>query len=216
MISITLIIVVITVIISIIGFKNSQVIDSLIFYPPAVSQNKQYYRFITCGFIHADWIHLLFNMFSFYSFSQNLVEPKFILYFNDYGRAVYLIMYLMALVISLLPTYLKNKDNIQYRSLGASGAVSAVIFAGIIFAPDMWLSVYFIPVPGFVFGILFLVISAYFDKRGGGNINHSAHMWGALFGIVFVVIAAKLYVNVDLLSDFIEGIKNFRYKSNPG
>ncbi len=212
MISITLVIVVVTVIVSIIGFRNSQVIDNLIFYPPAVTQKKQYYRFISCGFIHADVFHLLFNMYSFYSFSQNLVEPKFILYFNDYGRAVYLIMYLMALVISLLPTYLKNKDNIQYRSLGASGAVSAVIFAGIIFAPGMWLSVYFLPVPGFVFGILFLVISAYLDKRGGGNINHSAHMWGALFGIVFVIIAAKLYVDVDLLSDFINGIKNFRYK----
>src|SRR5687768_2666538 len=107
MISITLLIVVVTGIVSVIGFMNSQVMDNLIFYPPAVTQKNQYYRFITCGFIHADVFHLLFNMFSFYSFSENLVEPKFILYFNSYGPAVYLIMYLMALVISLLPTYVK-------------------------------------------------------------------------------------------------------------
>ncbi len=207
MISITLIITVVTVIISIIGFRNDHVIENLIFYPPAVTEKNQYYRFITSGFIHADLFHLIFNMFSFYSFSNGLVEPKFIFYFGDYGRALYLIMYLMALVVSLLPTYLKNKDNTSYRSLGASGAVSAVIFTGIIISPGMSLLVYFIPMPGFVFGILFLIISAYLDKRGGTNINHSAHMWGALFGVIFIIVATKLYANVDIWTDFVDQIK---------
>ncbi|MBA2563231.1 MAG: rhomboid family intramembrane serine protease, partial [Chitinophagaceae bacterium] len=129
MISITLIIVVVTVIVSIIGFRNSQVIDNLIFDPPAVTQKNQYYRFITCGFIHADIGHLFFNMFSFYLFSNALVEPAFIAYFGDYGRAALLIMYLLALIVSLLPTYAKHKNNPHYKSLGASGAVSAVVFA---------------------------------------------------------------------------------------
>ncbi|MEO6330082.1 MAG: rhomboid family intramembrane serine protease [Ginsengibacter sp.] len=214
MISITLIITVVTVIISLISLGNNQVTETFIFYPPAVTEKKQYYRFITYGFIHADLFHLIFNMYSFYSFSNGLVEPKFISYFGDYGRAAYLIMYLMALVISLLPTYFKNKDNTRYTSLGASGAVSAVIFAGIIIWPTMPLYVYFIPIPipGFVVGILFLVISAYLDKRGGGNINHSAHMWGALFGAAFIIISAKLYASVDLLTDFVEAIKIYMTK----
>src|SRR5450759_4879225 len=99
MISITLIIIISTVIVSVIAFNNSQVMDNLIFYPPSVSEKKQYYRFITCGFIHADIGHLAFNMISFYLFSNGLVEPKFIELFGDYGRAMLLIMYVLALIV---------------------------------------------------------------------------------------------------------------------
>src|SRR6476660_925524 len=135
MISITLIIIISTVLVSIIAFNNQQVMDNLIFYPPAVTEKKQYYRFITCGFIHADVAHLAFNMISFYLFSSALVEPAFIGYFGDYGRAALLIMYVLALIVCLLPTYFKNAHNENYRSLGASGAVSAVVFAGIMISP---------------------------------------------------------------------------------
>src|ERR1035437_6817429 len=93
MISITLIIIISTVIVSLIAFKNQQVMDNLIFYPPAISEKNQYYRFITCGFIHADVGHLAFNMISFYLFSNGLVEPAFIQFFGDYGRAMLLLMY---------------------------------------------------------------------------------------------------------------------------
>ena len=212
MISITLIIIVVTVIVSIIGFNNSQVISNLIFYPPAVTEKKQYYRFITCGFIHADIGHLAFNMISFYLFANGLVEPKFIEYFGDYGRAALLIMYVMALIVSLLPTYAKNKMNTEYRSLGASGAVSAVVFAGIMISPLSQLGFFIIPpiIPGFIFGPLYLVLSAYLEKRGGDNINHSAHIWGAVFGVIFIIVATKLYAkDVDIWTDFIDSIKYY-------
>lgn len=211
MISITLIIVVVTVIVSLIGFRNSEVIDNFIFYPPDVTEKNQYYRFITCGFIHADIGHLAFNMISFYLFSNALVEPAFTSYFGDYGRAALLIMYLLALIVSLLPTYAKNKMNTQYRSLGASGAVSAVVFAGIMISPLSQLGFFIIPpiIPGFIFGPLYLVLSAYLDKRGGGNINHSAHIWGALFGVAFLIIATRLYSNVDIWTDFVDQVKYY-------
>ena len=211
MISITLIIIITTVIVSLIAFNNQQVMDNLIFYPSAVSEKNQYYRFITCGFIHADIAHLAFNMISFYLFSNALVEPAFIQYFGDYGRAVLLLMYVMALIVCLLPTYWKNKNNENYRSLGASGAVSAVIFAGIIIAPQLQMGFFIIPpvIPGFIFGPLYLICSFYLDKRGGGNINHSAHIWGALFGVVFIIIATKFYSQYDVWTNFVEQIKQY-------
>ncbi len=211
MISITLTIVIVTVIVSFIGFRNSQVIDTLIFDPPAVTQKKQYHRFITCGFIHADIAHLAFNMISFYLFSHGLVEPAFIEYFGDYGRAALLIMYVLALIVSLLPTYAKHKNNTHYKSLGASGAVSAVVFAGIMISPLSQLGFFIIPpvIPGFVFGPLYLILSAYLEKRGGDNINHSAHIWGALFGVIFIVIVTRFYSNVDVWADFVDQIKYY-------
>ncbi|MEP6616506.1 MAG: rhomboid family intramembrane serine protease [Ginsengibacter sp.] len=219
MISITLVIIITTVAVSFIAFNNQQVMDNLIFYPPAVTEKNQYYRFITCGFIHADITHLAFNMISFYLFSSALVEPAFIGYFGDYGRAALLIMYLLALIVSLLPTYLKNKTNENYRSLGASGAVSAVVFAGILISPLSQLGFFIIPpiIPGFIFGPLYLILSAYLERRGGDNINHSAHIWGALFGVAFLIIATRVYSNIDIWSVFVEQVQYyFKTKFNIG
>ncbi len=209
MISITLTIIIATVIVSLIAFNNEKVMDTFIFYPPAVTDKKQYYRFITSGFIHADMAHLIFNMISFYFFSQALVEPKFIEFFGDYGRALLMVMYLLALIVSLLPTYLKNKNNTKYRSLGASGAVSAVIFAGLMISPLSQIGFFIIPpiIPGFIFGPLYLICSAYLERKGGDNINHSAHIWGALFGVAFIIIATKLYSDYDVWTNFVEDIK---------
>jgi membrane associated rhomboid family serine protease len=211
MLSITLIIIVSTVIVSVIGFKNQQVIDNLIFNPVAVSEKNQYYRFITCGFIHADVAHLAFNMISFYFFSQAIVEPKFIEFFGDYGRTFLLIMYVAALIVSIIPTYFKHRANDNYRSLGASGAVSAVVFAGLMISPLSQIGFFIIPpvIPGFIFGPLYLICSAYLEKRGGDNINHSAHIWGALFGVVFIIVAAKLYSNHDVWTNFVQDVQYY-------
>ncbi len=210
MLSITLILILTTVVISIAAFNNEKIKNDLIFYPPAVTFNKQYYRFFTCGFIHADYIHLIFNMLSFYFFG-GMVEDRFAEIFGQGGRMVYLLMYLSALVVSILPTYFKNKDNYHYMSLGASGAVSAVIFAGVMFAPYMEIGLLIIPflkIPGFIFGPLFLFISAYLDRKGGSNINHSAHIWGALYGVSFVIIAGLL-VQYNAIDMFIRGIQYY-------
>lgn len=214
MISITLLIIIATVVVSIIGFRNPQAIDNLIFNPPAVAEKNQYYRFITCGFIHADWGHLIFNMYAFFLFGEGQrkdgLEHIFLSVFGDKGKLLYLLMYILALVACLLPTYNKNKTNHHYNSLGASGAVSAVVFAYILFDPLRGMGLIFIPVfiPGFLFGILYLIISYLLDLKGGSNINHSAHIWGALFGIIFVIIACKLFSTYPVLENFTEAVKN--------
>ena len=204
---ITTIIIIITALISIGGFSNQKIIDDLIFYPPAISQRNQWYRFITCGLIHADVGHLIFNMLSLYLFGR-FVEEKFIEIFAQNGKLIYLLMYVTSLVVCLLPTYFKNKDNYQYRSLGASGAVSAVVFAGLMIAPYVQVGFFLIPpiIPGFIFGPLYLLITAWLDKRGGGNINHSAHLWGALYGLLFIIVAGRM-VCYDAIEEFKTGVQ---------
>lgn len=204
---ITTIIIIITVLVSIGGFSNPKIIDDLIFYPPAVSKHNQWYRFFTCGLIHADVGHLIFNMLSLYLFGK-FVEDKFIEIFPDNGKWLYLLMYITSLLICLLPTYFKNRENYSYKSLGASGAVSAVVFAGLMIAPYVEVGFFLIPpiIPGFIFGPLYLLITAWLDKKGGGNINHSAHLWGALYGILFIIVAGRM-VGYDAVQEFINGVK---------
>ncbi|MBS1610550.1 MAG: rhomboid family intramembrane serine protease [Bacteroidetes bacterium] len=212
--SISLIIIIITCIVSISAFSNQKIIEDLIFYPPAVSQHKQWYRFFSCGLIHADWAHLFFNMYVLYMFGMGQrksgVEYIFKDVFDSKGSFLYLVMYIAALAVCLIPTYNKNKDNYSYRSLGASGAVSAVVFAYMLFNPMQGMGLLFLPIyiPGFLFGIIYLAVSSWLDKRGGGNINHSAHIWGAIFGIVFVIFACYIFSGYPVLQNFIEQIKN--------
>jgi membrane associated rhomboid family serine protease len=207
--SITLIIIIITCIVSIGGFSNQRIIEDLIFYPPAVTNRKQWYRFFSCGLIHADVGHLFFNMLSLFLFGR-YVEAGFNELFGDTGKWFYLIMYVSALMISLLPTFSRNKDNYQYRSLGASGAVSAVTFAGLMLAPTIGIYMYFIPIPipGFIFAPLYLIISAYMGKRGRDNINHSAHIWGAIYGLAFVIVACRT-IDYPIVQQTIDEIKYY-------
>lgn len=211
-ISITLIIIVVTCIVSFIAFSNEKLFDDLIFYPPAITYQKQFYRFFTCGFIHANYGHLLFNMYSLYAFGE-YVESLFHEAFGPSGKWLYLLMYLSSLYFCLLPTYLKNKDNENYRSLGASGAVSAVVFAFIFLEPMRRIGIVFLPsswmLPGFIFGGIYLVISSYLDKRGGGNINHSAHIWGALYGVSFLVVTGSLLARYNLFSAFLRQVQSY-------
>jgi membrane associated rhomboid family serine protease len=209
-ISITIIIIVITCIVSFAAFNNDKLFDELIFYPPAIANQNQYYRFFTCGFIHANYAHLFFNMYSFYIFGE-YVESQFADVFGPSGKWLYLLMYISSLFFCLLPTYKKNKDNYNYRSLGASGAVSAVVFAFIFLEPLRRIGIIFIPVmiPGFIFGLLYLVISSVFDKKGGGNINHSAHIWGALYGISFLIVTGSFLARYHLLNSFIRQVESY-------
>ncbi len=211
--SITIIIIIITSLISFSAFSNERLMDSLIFYPPAIHKNNQWYRFFSNGLLHADLTHLLFNMFALFIFGR-VVESQFGQIFGNLGNLMYLAMYVLSLGACLIPTYNKNKDNYHYRSLGASGAVSAVIFASILLNPLMGMGLLFIPVyiAGFLFGFIYLAVSSWLDKKGGDNINHSAHIFGALFGIAFLIIACRLFSDYPVLSNFIEQIRNM----NPG
>lgn len=206
--TITIIIIIITTLVSLAAFNSEKIMNDLIFYPPAVANQRQWYRFFTCGFIHADFPHLIFNMLSLYLFGK-FVEEKFIEIFAEKGKILYLVMYVLALAVSVMPTYAKNKDNYNYRSLGASGAVSAVVFAGLMIAPYVEVGLFFIPpiIPGFVFAPLYLVFSYYLERKGGDNINHSAHIWGALFGVAFIIVVGKFVANYNAITEFINGVK---------
>ena len=208
--TITLSIVILTCLVSFSAMGNSRLVNDLIFYPPAITKRNQWYRFFSCGLIHADFGHLLFNMLSLYLFGQ-FVEERFVEIFASQGKLFYLLLYAGALPVSLLPTYLRHKDDYHYRSLGASGAVSAVVFAGLMIAPYVEVGFFFIPpiIPGFVFGPLYLIVSAYLDKRGGGQINHSAHIWGALFGLAFIIIVGKWFADYDAISACLDGIQAY-------
>ncbi len=209
MITITLSIVLLTAVISFTAFSNEKVMDDLIFYPPAITNRNQWYRFITCGFIHADIMHLAFNMYSFYLFGD-MVEKAFGILFGESGKIIYVLLYVSALIVSVLPTYINHQNDYHYRSLGASGAVSAIIFAGIFLYPTMGMGIFPIPfhIPGFVFGPLFLGISYYLANKGQGNINHSAHIWGAIYGIVFLIITSTFLSKINLIENFYNEIIN--------
>ena len=196
MFNITLSIVIITSIISLAGFRNGKVVDELIFWPPAISKKHQYYRFITCGLIHADYIHLIFNMVTLYFFGTYMEAH----YQGDLGlqKYYYLALYIGALIVSNIPTYIKHYNDSDYRSLGASGAVSAVLFSFILLGPWQQIIVLVFPVPAIIYGGLFLFYSAYMSRKGGDHVNHDAHFYGALFGVIFTIAVRPDVVNIFL------------------
>lgn len=195
--------------VSLFAFNSPKVREDLIFYPSAITQRNQYYRFITYGFIHADLAHLFFNMYAFYLFG-GVCEDSFDAIFGNYGKIFYLLMYFLSLIVCVIPDFMKYHGNPNYRSLGASGAVSAVVFAYILFRPLQGIGLLFIPIfiPGFLFGILFIIISYFLGRKGGTSVNHSAHIWGAIFGVVFLILFSQLFSTYPLLDNFINSVKN--------
>lgn len=203
--SITLVLVLITGAISLFAFNNEKLKNDLMFYPPSINRG-QVYRFITHGFIHADAFHLIFNLIAFYSFGES-VERIFSLdpVFGGAGRIFYVVLYFTALIIASLPDYIKHRTDYYFRSLGASGAVSAVIFASILFNPNGGVGFAFIPginIPGYIFGAIYIVVSTIMAKRGGDNIGHTAHLTGAVYGLIFTYITTKIFTDIDILDLF--------------
>lgn len=211
MFSVTTLILAITCIVSFVSFSNQKLMDDLVFYPPAITKDHQWYRFITCGFIHADFMHLAFNMYSFYMFS-NAIEDAFNQIYGKAGVFMYAFLYVSTLVVCLLPTYFKNKNNYYYKSLGASGAVSAIVFAFIFLAPLQGIGLIIVPglsAPAFIFGFIYLGISAYLAKKGGSFINHSAHLWGAIYGIVFLIVTTIAFTDFNALKNFTSQVTSY-------
>ena len=210
--TITLAIIIFTCLVSISAFSNAKLMDDLIFYAPAIAKRRQYYRFLSHGFLHADYLHLAFNMIALYSFGRAVETTLFSseCVFGSKGKLFYILLYIGGLVVASIPDYLRHKDNYNYRSLGASGAVSSVIFAAIALLPQLPIRFFFIPIdiPGYIFGLLYLAVSAYLDKRGGGNINHSAHFWGAAFGLLFTFVCGYLFGSMNMLDNFMRQVQS--------
>ena len=191
---VTLVLIAITVLVSWQAFEKPQLLGRLILWPPAVDRRRQYDRLLTHGFIHADWQHLLFNMITLFFFGGT-IERAFAPYIGPVG---FLLFYLSAILVAILPTYLRHRHDPNYRSLGASGAVSALLFASILINPWSLLLVFFIPMPAIVFGVCYIGYSIWMDKRGGDNINHSAHLWGAGYGVLFTAMMEPRIIGVFL------------------
>jgi len=196
----------ITVLISMYSFNNAAMLKRFMMNPYQISSRKQYYRFLTSGFIHRDHVHLLMNMITLYFFG-GIIETIFKQIFGDLGGVYFVLLYLMAIVVSDLPTYLKNRNNPGYNSLGASGGVSAVVFAMIILLPLEKICLYFaLCIPGFILGPLYIIFSYYQGRKANDGINHDAHLYGALFGLLFCIV---LYP--QSLPSFIHQVMSWRY-----
>ena len=197
---VNLLLIAITVIVSWMAFKNRALADRLILWPPAVDRNRQYDRLITYGFIHADLSHLAFNMITLFFFG-GFIEQVMLQLSGSY--LTYPAFYLGALLVSILPSYLKNQKNSNYLSLGASGAVSAVLFAFILIKPWSIILVLFIPAPAIIYAVFYVGYSLWMDRRGGDRINHSAHLAGAAFGVLFM-----LAMQPSIFSHFLRELSN--------
>jgi membrane associated rhomboid family serine protease len=177
----TFIIIAITALVSIAAFSNDALFNRLILWPRRMDKPAEYYRLLTSGFIHADWNHLIFNMFALYVFG-GLVEGLI--------GGLFIVLYLTGIVIASLPSFLKNRNNGSFRSLGASGGVAAVVFFNIYFDPWNRIFIFFIPIgiPSVLFAAGYLLYSVIMSRRGRGTINHDAHLWGSLYGLFFAFL----------------------------
>jgi membrane associated rhomboid family serine protease len=182
--SITLVIIAVTALVSWLALSNERLMQALILWPPAVTRGHQYHRFLGYGLVHADFMHLLFNMVTLFFFGRAM-EGFYAQYLGPLGM---LWFYASALVVSALPSYLQHRQDPNYATLGASGAVSAVLFAFILLQPWTTIYVYVIPVPAIIYAVLYTGYSIYMNQRKGDRVNHSAHLAGAAYGVLFTVL----------------------------
>ena len=204
----TYLIIAFTAIVSILSFRNSAYFSKLQFNAYQIYHRKEWYRLISHGFLHANWTHLIVNMLVLFIFGpvvENLFKQ------HGFGGSVrlspliFLLFYLLAIVLSSLLSLFKQRNNAWYNSVGASGAVSAIIFSYIFFNPWKKLYIYgILPVPGIILGVVYLIYSQYMSKRNVDNINHDAHFIGAVFGFLFPVI-----MDYSLMGNFIRDLVRF-------
>ena len=198
---ITILIIIVTAVVSILCFSRQDTLRKLLFNAYDVWHHGRWFRMLSYGLVHAGWGHLIFNMLTLFFFGT-VVERYFADIFGiGGGAALYLFFYLSAIGVSTVLDLVKQKDNPQYNALGASGAVSAILFASILFEPKMGIYIYLIPIPipGYIFAPLYLLYCWWMAKRGQDNIGHTAHFTGALYGLLF-----PLLLKPHILLDFVK------------
>jgi len=203
-ISLSLILVGITILISYLAFKDQGLFYKLAHWPVKEHRNKEYYRLLSHGFVHGGWWHLLINMFVLWQFGE-IAEYHFIESFGfQMGRILFVAVYLATIVCGSIPSFLSKKNSDQYMSVGASGGVSGIVFIYILLRPWEMLYLYaIIPIPGIVAGIAYLWYSSYASKNVNDRIDHDAHFYGALFGVLFTLL-----LEPSLAGDFIRRLVN--------
>lgn len=195
---ITIITIIATAIISIVAFSRPELMNKYQLNAYNVYHNKQWYRLISHGFFHADWTHLIFNMITLFFFGGNVESAL--------GVFAYILLYFGGIIVASLTSLFKHKNDYWYNSIGASGGVSAVLFAYILLAPKASIALLLIPIPipAFIFGIAYIAYSHYMSRRGSDNINHDAHLLGALYGFSIPIL-----INPNYFYHFINQIFRF-------
>lgn len=204
---ITYALIALTSITSVMAFQNRTMMARCLFVPYIIRRNNnEWHRFFSHALIHKDWIHLLFNMYVLYGFGTITEETFYSIFGHGKGMLFYSLLYVGGILLSSFPDFEKHKDNGHYGSLGASGAVSAVVFSFIFIYPVAGMSLLMLPfrMPAFVFGALYLTAESFLEKRGGTGVAHSAHFWGGIFGIVFT-----LALKFELGYHFVEQVRDY-------
>jgi membrane associated rhomboid family serine protease len=200
----TTILIAITVIFSFWAWNKPTVLSKSIHNPYISHQRKEYYRLLSSGFIHGDYMHLFFNMYSLYLFG-GVVESYFSEIFGASGQYYFLALYLLGIIVANIPDFVTKKNNPGFNSLGASGGVSSIVFASVILSPLSKMGIFPIPfmIPAYLFAVIYVAYSIYMDKRQGDNINHMAHLWGGIWGVLFIALSIPASIPY-----FFEQIKN--------
>ena len=190
--------------VSIPAFTNRHLFDQFKHHPYTEKREKQYYRWLTSGFLHGSWVHLGINMYVFYEFGRHVEHWYKGMFGPTMGAILFLVMYLLTIVLADTPTYFKYQDNPNYSAIGASGGVSGILFAFILFMPWSMLGLFFVvPIPAIVFGVLYLWYESWSAKNSRDNIGHDAHFWGAIAGVVITIIYRP-----TIFIDFISKLTN--------
>ena len=201
--SINILLIISIALISFSAFSNSLLFSKFIFRPYIIRSNKEWYRFISSAWLHADYMHLFVNLFVLFSFG-NYLEYYLNLHFDNLSTVLYLSIFLVSTIIAHLPGYVKHKSNFNYQAVGASGGVSGVLFAYILLNPLSMLELYlFIPIPAILFGVLYIWYSYYMSKKNLDNIGHEAHIYGAIGGITMII-----FIKPDVIISFFNQLAN--------
>jgi len=196
--TITLLIIVFTGLVSFQGFSNYHLIDRWKHYPYRESQQKEWYRMLTSGFVHADWIHLLVNMYVLFSFGSYIESNIVNWYGNVGGRLIFLLVYMLNIILANIPTTFRQIHNPGFSSIGASGAISGLLFMTILFNPWSMFQLFFIiPIPAVLLGAGYLIYSSMAANKGQGRLDHSAHFAGALAGMALIIL-----IHHEIVVDF--------------